>query len=199
MLIARSAWFAKRLLPTAGGTATAAAAGADTKKVESVGGANVKPKASPVPPVPPTAASATASGGNGAVSGSGSEHVITISGDMITPSAFLALLQFLYTDSVADVTPELAEKLLAASDSFELPGLRAKCATLLCANESYLTVENVFRLYETAMTIGRNANVLLRACLKCMHQNWSTIVKGDALYALPKPVLQSFLATLTPK
>ncbi|CAM9876049.1 unnamed protein product [Phaeothamnion confervicola] len=58
----------------------------------------------------------------------------------LSRAVFLKLLEFLYTDQVADITPDLAVQLLMASEQYLLDRLKALCEDII---RKRISVDNI--------------------------------------------------------
>ena len=101
-----------------------------------------------------------------------------------TRQSFVAMLEFLYTGSVADLAPDVAVELMGLSDHHGLDGLKALCETSLIQSAD---VANVCTLYRTAHRYG--AVELKKFCLEFILKH-NKSVDLDALSSEPALLLE---------
>eukprot|EP00742_Colponemidia_sp_Colp-10_P002990 GILJ01003191.1.p1 GENE.GILJ01003191.1~~GILJ01003191.1.p1 ORF type:complete len:574 (+),score=72.27 GILJ01003191.1:35-1756(+) len=121
----------------------------------------------------------------------GHEEQVTI-GD-IGYSCFLALLEFLYTDSVEGLDPEIVEldfalDLLAVADQFLVEPLKQLCENAI---QKSIRVENVALMFQTAA--ARQAFTLKKTCFDFIMKNFGKVIGTVAFSELPSHLLQEIL------
>jgi len=97
----------------------------------------------------------------------------------VSHAVFLKLIEYLYTDNVGDINPELAVQLLIASEQYMLDRLKALCEESI--RES-ITVENVVGVFLTSHK--HNAEVLKSICLDYILENLEDVKVTQAFFEL---------------
>ena len=113
--------------------------------------------------------------GGGGGTGAGSE--ITIQD--VSHEVFLKMLEFLYTDTVTDITPHLAVPLLIASERYLLDRLKGLCEDSI---RKSICPENVVDIFIAAHR--HNADGLKQICLEFIVENLSAVKKSGPFQEL---------------
>lgn len=79
--------------------------------------------------------------------GSGRPHPAPATPQDMSHAAFVKIIEFLYTDSVGDLSPELAVPLLIAAEQYLLERLKCLCEDVI---RKSISTENVVNLFMAA-------------------------------------------------
>ena len=90
----------------------------------------------------------------------------------ISPEAFSKVLEWLYTDTVTEVHPDIAVEVLQASSRYCLDGLVAETEIIL---KEYVNVQNLGEIYQLAQMT--NANQLLDYCNYFAKKHVATLIR----------------------
>ena len=108
----------------------------------------------------------------------------------VSADTFLALLRYLYVGKVPS-DPEEALKLMVAADYFSIERkLADRCRDTLATK---LTVNNACQLLRVADRFGQESLKDVIMSFMSRDDNFTSLVAGDELYMLPRPLLRKFL------
>ena len=116
---------------------------------------------------------------------------ITIEG--MSSDTFLALLRYLYAGKVPS-DPEETLKLMAAADHLSIERkLAEQCRDTLTVK---LTIENACQLLRVADRYGLESLKDVIMSFMSRRDNFKSLVDGEELYILPRPLLRKFLTVI---
>jgi len=90
----------------------------------------------------------------------------------ISPEVFKIIVEYLYSDKVSDIHPDILIDVLQASDLLMLPGLKAITITFI---QQHVTIDDVFEIIEIARTLS--ATKLEDHCIYFIALHLTKIVK----------------------
>eukprot|EP00929_Paragymnodinium_shiwhaense_P042678 TRINITY_DN22048_c0_g3_i1.p1 TRINITY_DN22048_c0_g3~~TRINITY_DN22048_c0_g3_i1.p1 ORF type:complete len:185 (-),score=15.24 TRINITY_DN22048_c0_g3_i1:251-757(-) len=115
-------------------------------------------------------------------------HETEITLEDISHSIFLALLEFLYTDTI-DVSPSEAIELYTAADLYTLSRLKKLCEVRV---QRGITVANAAQLLAVADT-SASAGRLREVCLNFIVSHFDAVTRSDGFHHLSRDLILEVL------
>lgn len=98
---------------------------------------------------------------------------------------FLALMNYIYTDTVADVDPAMAIELYVAADCYTLSRLQGLCELVVVKG---ISVDNAATMLTTAHQLG-HVSRMRDICMRYVINHFDAVSKTDAFQSLSRELI----------